>query len=67
MIKKTTAWFFLVTSVCVNATYLFLGLTNRTKFSNTALILVSIFGIFTTIAFGEVILKEKQNGNNKRL
>jgi hypothetical protein len=67
MIKKTTAWIFLLSSVIINGIYLFLGLTHKVKLTNFAIILISFFGIFTTIAFGEVILKEKRNGNSKRI
>jgi hypothetical protein len=67
MIKKTTAWIFLLSSVIINGIYLFLGLTHKVKLTNFAIILISFFGIFTTIAFGEVILKEKRNGNSKRV
>lgn len=67
MIKKTTAWIFLLSSIIINGIYLFLGLTHKVKLTNFAIILISFFGIFTTIAFGEVILKEKRNGNSKRI
>jgi hypothetical protein len=67
MIKKTTAWIFLLSSVIINGIYLFLGLTHKVKLTNFAIILISFFGIFTTIAFGEVILKEKRNGNSKTI
>jgi hypothetical protein len=67
MIKKTTAWIFLLSSVIINGIYLFLGLTHKVKLTNFAIILISFFGIFTTIVFGEVILKEKRNGNSKRI
>jgi hypothetical protein len=67
MIKKTTAWIFLLSSVIINGVYLILGLTHKVKLTNFAIILISFFGIFTTIAFGEVILKEKRNGNSKRI
>jgi hypothetical protein len=67
MIKKTTAWIFLLSSVIINGIYLFLVLTHKVKLTNFAIILISFFGIFTTIAFGEVILKEKRNGNSKTI
>jgi hypothetical protein len=67
MIKKTTAWIFLLSSVIINGIYLFLGLTHKVKLTNFAIILISFFGIFTTIVFGEVILKEKRNGNSKTI
>lgn len=65
--KYTTSWFLLVLSIVTNATYLFLGLINKIKLTSLPITLISIFGIFTTIVFGEVILKNKKNGSNKRL
>lgn len=67
MITRIFLWLLFVINTIGIAFYLIACATNNIKPPDYFMYALAFYGIFTTMAFGELVLKHRESGNNKRV